>query len=36
MASTFPAKTKRKQINSLSELVDPIFIFGGKDKKGKL
>jgi hypothetical protein len=36
MACTFPLKTKKKQLNSLSELLDPIFIFGGKDKKGNL
>jgi hypothetical protein len=36
MCSTFPFKTKKKQIHALSELIDPIFVFGGKDRKGNL
>lgn len=36
IACAFPFKTKKKQINTFSELLDPIFMFGGKDKKGDL
>ncbi len=35
MTSTFTSKTKKK-LNSLFEMVDPIFIFGGKDKNGNI
>ena len=33
MASTFSSKTKKK-VNSLADISDSIFIFGGKNKKG--
>lgn len=32
MASTYPYKSKKKQINSFNDLQDPIFLFGGQDK----
>lgn len=36
MTSTYPLKTKKKQLNSLNQLEDPIFLFGGQDKTGNM